>query len=372
VTEPHTPGSRTRLLSGPRTPDAGPRSVMRQAVLREPRRIELITRPVPEPGPGQVLLRVRAALTCGTDLKTYRRGHPKVPFGPFGHECAGDVVAVGRGVRHVREGDAVVPTPTAPCGSCPPCRRGRENLCERQFEQIVLGAYADYLLVTDRVVRRHLLPKPDDLSYIEAAFLEPLSCVVHAWDRLRPGVPEQVAVVGLGAIGLLHVRLAKLLGARVVAVGRRPERLDLARRMGADAVVDTEAGPLAERIREATGGAGPDVVIECTGSPQVWVEAPRWAARGGRVVLFAGLAGGTQVAFDATRLHYDEVDIINAFHYRPRDVEEAYHLLSGRLLDVRPLVSGVRDLAAIADVFASLDRGNGVKYAVLPEVAPWA
>ncbi|MDQ7818950.1 MAG: zinc-binding dehydrogenase [Armatimonadota bacterium] len=345
---------------------------MRQAVLREPRRIELVTRPVPSPGPGQVLLRVRAALTCGTDLKTYRRGHPKVPFGPFGHECAGDVVAVGQGVGHVREGDAVVPTPTAPCGSCPPCRRGRENLCERQFDDIVLGAYADYLLVSGRVVRQHLLPKPAGLSYIEAAFLEPLSCVVHAWDRLRPRIPEQVAVVGLGAIGLLHVRLARALGSRVVAVGRRRERLDLALRMGADAVVDTGAGDLTARVREATGGTGADVVIECTGNAQMWEEAPRWAASGGRVVLFAGLAGGTQVAFDATRLHYDEVDIVNAFHYRPRDVEEAYHLLARGLVDVRPLVTGVRELAAIADVFASLDRGNGVKYAVLPEAAPWA
>ena len=185
---------------------------MRQAVLLEPRRIELITRPVPTPGAGEVLLRVRAALTCGTDLKTYRRGHPKVPFGPFGHECAGDVAAVGGGVSHVREGDAVVPTPTAPCGVCAPCRQSRENLCERQFEGIVLGAYADYLLVNEKVAARHLLRKPNEISYIEAAFLEPLSCVIHAWDRLRPRPVEHVAVIGLGAIGLLHVKMAKAVG----------------------------------------------------------------------------------------------------------------------------------------------------------------
>src|SRR5206468_2693062 len=201
-------------------------SVMRQAVLLEPRRIELITRPVPAPGPGEVLLRVRAALTCGTDLKTYRRGHPKVPFGPFGHECAGDVAAVGGGVRHVREGDAVVPTRTAPCG-------------------------------------------------------------------------------GLGAIGLLHVKMSKAMGARVIAMGRRRERLELAARLGADAVVDTEHDDVPGRIHDLTGGVGCDVVIECTGSPAVWVEAPGWAAPGGRVVLFAGLAAGTRVAFDATRLHYE-------------------------------------------------------------------
>ncbi len=347
-------------------------SVMRQAILREPRRIELITRPLPTPGPGEVVLRVRAALTCGTDLKTYRRGHPKVPFGPFGHECAGDVAAVGGDVRHVREGDAVVPTPTAPCGVCGSCRRGRENLCERQFEGIVLGAYADYLLVSAKVAARQLLQKPTKLSYIESAFLEPLSCVIHAWDRLRPRPVEQVTVVGLGAIGLLHVKMAKAVGARVVAVGRRAERLQLAARVGADAVVDSEQPGVAGRIRDFTGGIGADVVIECTGSPTMWVDAPEWAAPGGRVVLFAGLAAGTQVAFDATRLHYEEVDIINAFHYRPRDVEEAYQLLATGGIDVRPLVTGVKELTGIIDVFASLDRGNGVKYAILPEARAWA
>lgn len=347
-------------------------SVMRQAVLREPRRIELITRPVPDPGPGEVLLRVRAALTCGTDLKTYRRGHPKVPFGPFGHECAGDVVAVGHDVRRVHAGDAVVPTPTAPCGSCEACRRGRENLCERQFEGIVLGAYADYLLVSAKVAATHLLRKPDRLSYIESAFLEPLSCVMHAWDRLGSRPAGQVAVVGLGAIGLLHIKMAKAAGSRVIAVGRREERLSLAARLGADAVVDTEHDPVTEKVWDLTGGAGADVVIECTGNPTMWVDAPAWAARGGRVVLFAGLAAGTRVAFDATRLHYDEVDIINTFHYRSPDVERAYDMLSTGVIDVRSLVTGVKELTNIADVFASLDRGNGVKYAILPEDGAWA
>ena len=352
--------------------DQESRELMRQALLREPRHIELVTRPVPAPGPGEVVLRVRAALTCGTDLKTYRRGHPKVPFGPFGHECAGDVVATGRGVRRVREGDAVVPTPTASCGECPSCRAGRENLCERQFEGIVLGAYADYLLISEKVAASNLLRKPSTLTYIEAAFLEPLSCVIHAWDRLRSIPVEQVAVVGLGGIGLLHVRVAKALGARVIAVGRRAERLALAKQLGADAVVDTDHDEVSAGLREVSGGLGPDVIIECTGSPHMWVEVAGWARRGGRVLLFAGLAAGAQVAFDATRLHYDEVDIVNSFHHRPSDVLEAHRLLATGQIDVRPIISDVRDLTSIVDVFASLDRGNGVKYAILPEATGWA
>lgn len=355
--------------------------LMRQAVLREPRRIDLVSRAIPEPGPGEVLLRIRAALTCGTDLKTYRRGHPRLPFGPFGHECAGDVAATGSGVRAVREGDEVVPTPTAPCNACPSCRAGRENLCERLFEGIVLGAYADYLLVSSKVAATNLFRKPAHLSYIEAAFLEPLACVVHGWARLGPAPVEQVAVVGLGAIGLLHIALARSRGARVTAVGRRPERLALARRLGADATADTAAldtpgvhdgdRDIGQAIRDVSGGAGPDLVIECTGQEQMWTQAPAWTRRGGRVLLFAGLPGGTRAAFDATRLHYDEIDIVHSFHYRPPDVAEALRLLADGRIGVRPIVSGVRDLAAIAAIFAALDRGEGVKYAILPEDAGW-
>src|SRR2546425_10457581 len=129
------------------------------------------------------------------------------------------------------------------------------------------------------------------------------------------------------------------MGARVIAMGRRRERLELAARRGADGVVDAEPDAAARRILDLSGGVGCDVVIECTGSPAVWVEAPGWAAPGGRVVLFAGLAAGTRVAFDATRLHYEEVDIINSFHYRPRGVEKAYQLLANGPIDGRPPVT---------------------------------
>ncbi len=344
---------------------------MRQALLREPRHIEVVTRPIPTPGPGEVVLRVRAALTCGTDLKTYRRGHPRLPFGPFGHECAGDVAAVGPGVGQLHEGDAVVPLPTAPCGYCDACRRGHENLCEHQFDGIVLGAYADYLLVSANVAASQLLPKPHHLSYIEAAFVEPVSCVVHAWDRLSPVPVAQVAVVGLGTIGLLHISLAKARGVRVIAVGRREERLQLAGRLGADAVIDTERQPVREAMCAATDRSGPDVVIDCTGAPAMWAEVPHWTARGGRVLLFSGLPAEARVTFEASRLHYDEVDLISAFHFRPADVDEAHRLLATGTLDVRPIITAVRPLSSIVEVFAELDRGIGVKYALLPEGTTW-
>ncbi len=343
---------------------------MRQAILTEPRHIELTTHPVPDPAEGEVLLRVRAALTCGTDLKTYRHGHPRLPFGPFGHECAGDVVAVGRGVRSVREGDAVVPMPTAPCGECSACRRGWQNLCERQFDDVVLGAFADYLLVPRRVAASQLVGKPAGLAYIDAAFVEPLACVIHAWSLLA-GEPSTVAVVGLGAIGLLHVMVARARGAQVIAVGRRPERLEMARAAGADVLVDTDHDVVQQALRAATGGVGPDAVIECTGSAAVWDQALSWVARGGQVVLFAGLPRGTRVELDPARMHYDEVQLIGAFHFRPADVDAAQRMLGNGGIQPRGLVSGLRPLSGITEVFHALDRGEGVKYAILPAEQAW-
>jgi len=344
--------------------------VVRQAILRAPRVLDLVDVPTPEPGPGEVLVRVRAALTCGTDLKTYRRGHPRLPFGPFGHEGAGDVQSVGAGVVGYDPGQPVVFTPTAPCGSCGPCRRGRENLCTTLFHDMALGAYGDVLRLPARVVHRHLFEKPSGLSYVEAAFLEPLACVVHAWRRLRSLSGDRVAVVGVGPIGLLHVLEASRRGLEVIAVGRRPEALALAQKAGARHVVNAGAVDVGDALRALTAD-GPEIVIECTGSVAVWQAAPSWAAAGGCVLLFGGLPGGSAPAFDATRLHYGEVDLISAFHYETRDVRDALELLTGGAVSPAVIITAARPLDEIRQVFADLDRGAGVKYAIVPDGDPW-
>ncbi len=343
---------------------------MRQAVLRGPRALDLVDLPVPLPGPGEVVVRIKAALTCGTDLKTYRRGHPRLAFGPFGHEGTGDVASVGEGVDGFAPGQPVVFVPTAGCGQCGACRRGHDNLCETQFEEIALGTYGDYLRLPPRVVRQHLFSKPAHLSYIEAAFLEPLACVVHGWSRLRAPDRGIVAVVGLGPIGLMHVQEARRRGLDVIAVGRRPEALDRARRAGAREVINARSTGIATALRSLTG-VGPDVVIECTGAPEVWRTAPGWAAPGGRVLLFGGLPGGSEVAFDATRLHYSEIDLVSAFHYRTADVQEALRLLEAGAVRPADLITELRSLDGIREVFRDLDRGAGLKYGVLPNGNGW-
>lgn len=351
---------------------------MRQAVLRGPRVLDLDRITTPLPGPGEITVRVRAALTCGTDLKTYRRGHPRLQYGPFGHEAAGDIVAAGDGVEGFHAGQPVVFTPTAACGVCPQCRQGRENLCVTLFEEMALGAYGDTIRIPSRIVRRHVFAKPPGLSYIEAAFMEPLACVVHAWrrlgvmnsDRFEDGRGRRVAVIGTGAIGLLHVREATRRGMTVAAVGRRRSSLDLAGRFGASITIDMREVDPAGGLRSAFGD-GPDIVIECTGSPEVWRTAPSWTAPGGRVLLFGGLPSGTEVAFDAARLHYGEVDLVSAFHYCTADVIEALRLLASGDIAPSEMITELRPLDEIGAIFADLDRGVGLKYAVLPEGSQW-
>jgi L-iditol 2-dehydrogenase len=337
------------------------------ATLDGPRTLQFHETPRPSLGPGEVLVRIRAALTCGTDLKTYRRGHPKLAYGPFGHEASGDIEAVGADVAEFSPGDAVMWVQTAPCGACQSCMAQRQNLCERIFEDIALGAYGTHIRLAAKIVRQNLYRKPAHLTYIEAAFLEPLACVTHGWSVLRRAdaaqpVPRAVAIIGAGTIGLLHLVYAVQAGVHATVIGRGAERLDLALRLGADAIIDA-AKPSSNESRF-------DAVIECAGTPQAWQEAIALARPGGRVLFFGGLPSGSSVPVDAGRIHYDELACLGAFHFTPADVREARDLLVGGAANVRPLISGVESLQALASVFERLDRREGFKYALVPEPAP--
>lgn len=346
---------------------------MRQAVLRAPRELELVEVPVPEPGEGELVVRVQVALTCGTDLKSYRYGHAKLPFGPFGHEGSGDIAKVGEGVAGFSVGQPVVWTPTAPCLQCGPCRRGYPNLCRHLMESVVLGTYADYVRINARVVAQHVLPKPENLPYIEAAFVEPLACVLHGWRLLEAKGNETVCILGTGSMGYLHLLEAKRRGCQVLMVGRRQERLTLANTLGADEGLllhgrldtETDLQSIARQV-QAYLQDGADVVIEATGSRSGWEVAPLLAAPGGKVLLYSGLPRGTFVHLPAERLHYDELHLIGSFHYTTTDVHEAYQLLQEHALPVSALITAVQPLEHIREVFQDLDQGKGIKYAIIP------
>ncbi|GIV10617.1 MAG: sorbitol dehydrogenase [Fimbriimonadales bacterium] len=334
---------------------------MLQAWLEAPRALSLRDAPIPEPGTGEVVVRVRLALTCGTDLKTYRRGHARLPFGLFGHEGAGEVAALGAGVSHLQLGQRVTWLPTAPCGECFTCRRGRFNLCRNLFESVVLGSYAECLKINARVARVHVFPL-DGLSDLRGAFVEPLACVLHAWRMLEPLPGNRVCILGTGAMAYLHLMEAKARDCHTVVVGRRPERLALAQELGADTTLPFEQ---LERLATLTDG-GADVVIEATGAKAIWELAPSLAAPGGKVLLYSGLAKGETVQVLAERWHYDELTILGSFHFTTQDALNAFQRLRQQEFPVERLITDTHPLKDIVQVFEHLDQGEGIKYAIVP------
>lgn len=344
--------------------------------------------PVPEPGPGELLVRVEAALTCGTDIKTYRRGHPRIPLPmPMGHEFAGVVAATGAGVTAFREGDAIACVPTAPCGDCRLCRRGRESLCPDAVGRMVFGAFAGFVRLPRHIVEANVFKRPDGLPAVHAAALEPLACVVHGANRVALDRAETVVFVGDGPIAMLFAQLARLRGAgRVLLVGRHEARLEVARALGIQALAhpgaesEERAGGTAagsgrggsrSRLREPvlawTGGIGADIVVEVVGRPEVWEEAAGLVAPGGELLLYGGCAAGTRASFDTERIHYEEVDIKGAFHYGHSDVRAARDLLVEGAIDVAPLITHERPLARLEEAIRLVLNREAVKVAIVPD-----
>lgn len=338
---------------------------MKAVYLSQPGRVEIREVPTPKPAAGEVLVRIKSALTCGTDLKAFLRGHPMIPMpGLFGHEFSGIIEESGKGVRRFKPGDEVMSVHTAPCLSCRYCSKKIYNLCENIMHTKVLGAFAEYIVIPRHILRQNVYTKPPLLSFEEAAFLEPLACVVHGMRGLDIKRGDSVLIIGSGPIGLLHLLLARLKGAKVMITGLEHDRLLAAKNLGADEIA--EPSMLPESIETATAGLGFDYVFECTGQLAVWENAVNYVRRGGTVILFGGCKQGTVVTYDTYRIHYDEITFRGIFHFMPADVKEAYSLLGEGRIDVRPLISGSYPLEKIREPFEKLSRGEGIKYAIIP------
>lgn len=341
---------------------------MRAHVLVEPGRLEMREIETPEPEPDGVVVQVRTALTCGTDLKAFLRGHPKFPTPTlFGHEFSGVIARVGRNVTAFREGDAIMSTHSAPCGECYFCKRGQENLCETIMSTMVLGAYAEYIHIPGRIVRQNMYLKPASLSFREAALLEPLSCVVYGLEDVPLRPDDTALIIGNGAIGLLLMLTLKARGVEnVIVAGRRPFRQRAALALGATHVINVAEESPEERIREITHGRGADLVIECTGQPAVWEQSVSLVRRGGNVILFGGCKRGTTVTFDTMRLHYDQITVRSPFHMTPGSVRKAYELLTDGRINGERLITSDYPLDRLNEVFDLLQRGDCIKFAVIP------
>jgi L-iditol 2-dehydrogenase len=329
-------------------------------ILVKPGVIELRETARPDPSGGEILVKIKSALTCGTDLKAFRRGHPVIPMpGVFGHEFSGVVAGTGKGVRKFREGDEIMAVHSAPCLECGYCRKKLYNLCEHIMDKKVLGAFAEYILLPSHIVKLNVFHKPKNMSFEEAAFLEPLSCVVHGMASLNIGKGDHALIIGAGPIGLLHLLLLKEKGAKVTVVDKHENKLKTAKNLGADFIYKVIEKQIPRLI-------GFDYVFECTGIPEVWEASVNYVRRGGVVVLFGGCKSGTTVTYDTCRLHYDEITLKGVFHFTPDDVKKAYALLCSGKLDVSRLISGRYSLKNTSKAFGKLSKGIGIKYAIIP------
>lgn len=366
---------------------------MKAAILhgREDIQIEEITPPPLKPG--ELRVRIEAALTCGTDLKVFKRGYHArmiVPPATFGHELAGTVCEIappltrfaaereedqetpgsfpsprlrGEKVAEGRMkgldwkiGDRVVAANSAPCNECFYCRCGQENLCEDLL--FLNGAYAESIVIPARLARKNLLRLKPETEFRDAALAEPLACVVQGVEDTKLCAGQNVLVIGVGPIGLMFVALAKNLGCNVTAAGRRAIRLEAAQRLGATRAIDIGNGEdLIANIHKATDTRF-DAVIEAVGRPETWEAAVQLVRKGGIVNFFGGCPSGTTVSLDTELIHYSNLTLRASFHHTPRAFRQALECIETRIIRAQEFVDGECPLSQLPELFKKMSAGN--------------
>jgi L-iditol 2-dehydrogenase len=325
---------------------------MKAAVLygREDVRVEQV-----EPAalrPGEARVAIGAALTCGTDLKVFKRGYHArmiVPPAVFGHEFAGTLCEIGPGVEGWSVGDRVVAANSAPCGVCHYCKNAQKNLCDDLL--FLNGAYAESIVLPRRLVEKNLLRLRSETRFRDAALTEPLACVVQGWEELGPRAGQNVLIIGSGPIGLMFTVLACHQQCRVTVAGRG-RRLETARQLGAHSVIEANG----QTDFRAAGDF--DAVIEAVGKPEAWVAAARSVRKGGRVNFFGGCPSGTAVSLDTDLLHYSSLTLLSSFHHTPRAIRRALELIESGVVPAPLFVDGEAALDELPDLFRSMAAGN--------------
>ncbi|HYG34637.1 MAG TPA: zinc-binding dehydrogenase [Clostridia bacterium] len=328
---------------------------MRAAVLHgkeDVRLEEVASKPLQ---PGEVRIQIEAALTCGTDLKVFKRGyHAKmiVPPAVFGHELAGTVCETRADSWKI--GDRVVVANSAPCGECFYCRNDQENLCDHLL--FLNGAYAESIVVPAPLAQRNMLRLQPGTAFRDAALVEPLACVVQGVEDTRLKAGQRVLVLGAGPIGLMFVGLAKHLGCHVTVVGRGEKRLQTARRLGANHIIDvTGQSNLLEAVPRSLVF---DVVIEAVGKPETWEAAVRLVRKGGTVNFFGGCPSGTSVSLDTGLIHYSNLVLLASFHHTPKTIRRALEYIEKGVIRAADFVDGEAPLSQLPSLLKSMASGN--------------
>jgi L-iditol 2-dehydrogenase len=320
-------------------------------------RIENIVPPALKPG--EVRIRIEAALTCGTDLKVFKRGYHArmiIPPAVFGHELSGVISEIAPDVRLWKTGERVVAANSAPCDRCFFCNNNQENLCEDLL--FLNGAYAESIVVPARLVQKNLLRLKPKTDFHNAALTEPLACVVQGVEDTQLRAGQNVLVIGAGPIGLMFVALAKNFGCNIAVAGRHAARMAAARRLGASEVIDIGDGEnLVTKIHKATRTHF-DAVIEAVGRPKVWEAAVHLVRKGGAVNFFGGCPSGTTVSLDTQLIHYSNLTLLASFHHTPRTIRLALEFIEAGVIRAADFVDGECPLTQLPELFKSITAGN--------------
>jgi L-iditol 2-dehydrogenase len=311
--------------------------------------------------PGAVRVRVRAALTCGTDLKVYKRGHHArmlTPPSPFGHELAGEIIEITSDAAALgwAAGDRVVAANSAPCGACFFCRNAQENLCDDLL--FLNGAYAERIVIPPRLVAKNLLRLDAATHFADAALTEPLACVVQGVDDCVLRAGQRVLVIGAGPIGLMFTALARDAGCEVTVAGRGAQRLAAATALGATTVLDAGASGDVSAALKAAGASPFDVVIEAVGTLETWRAAVDAVRKGGTVNFFGGCAAGTALTLDTGLVHYSNLKLLASFHHTPRTIRRALEFIRRGVIRASDFVTGECSLDDLPALFREMASGN--------------
>jgi L-iditol 2-dehydrogenase len=328
--------------------------------------------PSPEPHMGEVIVRVKVCSVCGTDVRTYRYGHPSITLPHIlGHEIAGEIVSVPKDVADYRVGQRVTVAPTIACGACFYCRKDQHVYCQNRstIGYQLPGGFAEYVMVPPRGVEYGIINQiAENISFEEASLAEPLSCCLRAQRACKVSPGAVVVVIGGGPVGIIHCRLATVNNAgKVILIEKDTRRLQQVSLDAVDAVVDSGKCNPETEVAELTGGRGADVVIVACSSDEAQVQAFSLAGKGGRINLFGGLAPGrSHISIDSNLIHYREISVRGSHGSTPQDNKEALDILEKKVIDVSDLATHTFPLDSIEEAFHFKENRYGMHVGVIP------
>lgn len=340
---------------------------MKTAFLYAPRKLVIKDAPKPEIGPNEILVRVRAIGICPSDLRYFTGSRPAdlIPlgeqsYGLTGHEWVGEVVEVGPGVKDIEVGDHVAPDFLIPCGRCKYCAKGMTNICINK--RYYIRGYAEYAKAYAPLTYK--LRK--DVPFEEACFTEPLSCVINANYLSGVQAGDDVAIIGAGPMGLLHLQVFKLSGARVFSIDLLDQRLELAKSLGADVTINPTKEDPVKVVKDLTDGMGADIVVVSVGNKKAIEQGLKLACKAGKVIIFGGTYPPTEISVDPNYIHYNQIWVTGSFDHTAHTFKRAIKLISEKMIKLRPLISHILPLDELEKGFNIVENKQGLKVVITP------